>query len=500
MKRHAMEDASFSALGIRALSTLLTPQYEVQLLTVGEDKLESVPVALSQYDSYCVLTGYVADDEIRKQLSATLVEHASAAIGSDEELIIKAYEKYGIDAFRILNGYYSGVLFAGPLTIAFTSKGSGPSLYYRFDSENQRILISSELKAFPDNDQYILPFESFNEADLYRNAYLTSFKDTYKLVPGNTVVINNVGRIARGQSLYFTPNRSITIFDEQQACQLIRTSLESIVDAYPIRSADCLVSGGLDSSIITYLATKRLSSVELYTAGTEDYNEFIPAGVFAKSIGKQLNYLLFEQDRFLDSYVHTIGLVEHFHSKYIEYLVPITISHSLLQGRGQNILSGYGSDILFAGFAKKGMSARAIMQLVWDEYISTYWSNETSQNFAYYFDKQVFYPFLESSIVEASFMIDPALKFKNGIEKYILRKSFDGEIDPEILWRKKVGVHQGTGCEDFFTQFLQLQGREPDAIRYAKDQFAYHILKLLLVDKVEVSNISLHEELKKQGA
>lgn len=460
------------------------------MLTIGEGNTGAVPSSIADHDAYCVLTGYIADDEIRRQLCASLGHR-----GSDEELIIGAYEKYGTDAFRILNGYYSGVLFTGSTTIAFTGKSSGPSLYYRLDSGNRRIMFSTELKAFPDNDEHILPFESFSEADLYRTAYLTSFKDTFRLVPGTTLKVND-GGLAGGQSVHFTPHRSITIVDEREACRILRKSLEQIVDAYPIGSADCLVSGGLDSSIITYLASKRFSSVELYTAGTEDYNEFVPAGRFAESIGKPLNYLLFEQERFLDSYVQTVGLVEHFHSKYIEYLVPITISHSLMQGRGQNILSGYGSDILFAGFAKKGMSDRAIMQLVWDEYLSTYWSNETSQNFAYAFDKQVFYPFLESGIIEASFMIDPALKFKHGIEKYVLRKSFDGEIDPEILWRKKVGVHQGTGCEDYFTQLLGLQGQKPERIRYLKDQFAYRILKLLLVDKAEAANISLHEELK----
>jgi len=44
-------------------------------------------------------------------------------------------------------------------------------------------------------------------------------------------------------------------------------------------------------------------------------------------------------------------------------------------------------------------------------------------------------PFLDKRIAELAFKIPSNIKFKNGITKYILRKSLNGKIPDEILWR-----------------------------------------------------------------
>src|SRR5690349_732158 len=48
-------------------------------------------------------------------------------------------------------------------------------------------------------------------------------------------------------------------------------------------------------------------------------------------------------------------------------------------------------------------------------------------------------PFLDHRLVEFSFRIPQALKLRNGIPKYILKKAAEGIIPDEIIYRRKQG-------------------------------------------------------------
>jgi len=49
-------------------------------------------------------------------------------------------------------------------------------------------------------------------------------------------------------------------------------------------------------------------------------------------------------------------------------------------------------------------------------------------------------PFLDHELVELCARIPPGFKMRGTQEKYILRHALEGELPPEILWRKKRGL------------------------------------------------------------
>lgn len=56
------------------------------------------------------------------------------------------------------------------------------------------------------------------------------------------------------------------------------------------------------------------------------------------------------------------------------------------------------------------------------------------------FSREVRLPFLDQRVVDFLFTLPPEYKFKNGWTKYILRKSFEGKLPSQIVWRRnKVG-------------------------------------------------------------
>ena len=430
---------------------------------------------------FCIIIGTISNIEFLREKIQFNDEYDT------ESIIICLYNMYGLECFRMISGSYVCFIKSKTKYVFASGKTSGPCLYYKINSINERVLVTSELKCIPKEDRIMTDFHKLTVDKMYGNKSITNLNDVKKVIPGHCIEIDFEKQICRDVE-YFMPNGSITIFDEEEAKYEIRKALESYIDKINVNKITSLISGGVDSSIITYLASKKINDMELYTIGTEDNNEFDFANMFAKSIGYSAKELLFSEENFLDSYVEIIKLVEHSHSVFLEYLVPIQIAHSKLSSEKRKIISGYGSDILFAGFAQKNMNIQNISQLVWNEYISTFWSNETSQNLADNYGFEVFYPYFDDKLVELSFKIDPSLKFKNKIEKYILRYSYKEDIISDIIWRKKVGVHQGTGCEDYFTKLLNISELNKENRERVKDYFAYKIFEALFVNKELVDN------------
>ena len=97
------------------------------------------------------------------------------------------------------------------------------------------------------------------------------------------------------------------------------------------------------------------------------------------------------------------------------------------------------------------------------------------------------YPFFHSEVVDASCAIDPRLKHERGIEKYILRRAFAELLGDEVAFRPKLGVHQGTGSEDYLTAVL---GDVPAVrLRELKDRLCYEVLRALMTENAHPNDV-----------
>ena len=92
-----------------------------------------------------------------------------------------------------------------------------------------------------------------------------------------------------------------------------------------------------------------------------------------------------------------------------------------------------------------------------------------------YFSLELRVPFLDVAMIDLAMKIAPSLKIReqsgNRIEKWILRKAFEGTgyLPDEILWRYKVQYTQGAGCESL-GQRLAEQEISHDEYQRIKDE------------------------------
>ena len=196
--------------------------------------------------------------EIRRRLAL------ACRTGSDTETILEAYAKVGNQAFELLDGMFALVIFdevSGAWVAARDAFGIKP-LFYSFKAD--QVCIASEASAVAKYFQRPVCEQSLEEWRLIRAPMPGySFFQQVREVPPGTLLASD-GMTSRFWD--WTPGD--TPFDQARFEDTLRTSVKDheLGDVSNVS----LVSGGLDSSILTVL-----SSVErAYSVGMPDNNEF----------------------------------------------------------------------------------------------------------------------------------------------------------------------------------------------------------------------------------
>lgn len=183
---------------------------------------------------------------------------------TDSEVIIHAYEEWGIDCLQKFNGMFAFAIWdknKERLFIARDRLGVKP-LYYTFN--NDGIVFASEIKAILKHPSHKrTPAEKLAIYDYINEGYLignrTLFNGIYKLIPGNYIIIKNK---ELKENCYWKLPIAPTISNIPEE-EFINKLRELVIDAIKIRLRSDVpvgfhLSGGIDSSAIISIASKIL--------------------------------------------------------------------------------------------------------------------------------------------------------------------------------------------------------------------------------------------------
>ena len=217
---------------------------------------------------------------------------------SDGEVICHLYDKYGEKLFRMLDGMFAVALWIKnekKLILARDIMGEKPLYFSQLN--NKEIVFSSEL-----NSLIIFPGLNLN---LSYQA-LWDFP-TFTWIPQPHTVYESISALHRGHTLtldekgiviapYFSKinDSPREIPDEEE---LIEETREIVTNAVKSRLLSdvpigCFLSGGLDSSIVSTIASNFLPSLSTFTIGFEDnydpYHGEADESHYAEAFAKQL--------------------------------------------------------------------------------------------------------------------------------------------------------------------------------------------------------------------
>lgn len=223
--------------------------------------------------------------------------------------------------------------------------------------------------------------------------------------------------------------------------------LEEVVKSY--RADGLLLSGGLDTSILACL-TSRYFKPRAVTVG------------FAGAEARDLRYARLVAERFnLEGFVKIFGVEEAmeaarrvvktvgtFDPMEVRNDVPLYVAMKRAKELGlKSVLTGDGADELFAGYSFLfGLKPRGVDE--WVRGVVNRWFF-AAKPIGESLGLSVLQPFLDGRVVELALRVPAELKVaeRDGVKygKYILRKSFEGLLPPEVVWRPKDPLEVGSG-------------------------------------------------------
>jgi asparagine synthase (glutamine-hydrolysing) len=332
------------------------------------------PMVSADGRSALVYNGELYNDaELRRELTELGVRFATA---SDTETVLHALAMWGPAAIARLRGmfalgYYDGGMQT--LLLARDPLGIKP-LYYRlerlagqptliFASEIQAILAHPEVSARPD----LVTVSAYLTTIRTVLGSRTMFQDVATLRPGETVSFDLSGPEVRTRH-HAAARQALALHDDPVAA--VRSAVEDSVRRH-LRSdvpLCCLLSGGLDSSIIAALAMRSLGTVHTYCSGAArtcdqtpeqlDAEDFAVSRRVAAAIGST------HAEVPISPWLFTTRWREMVQAQGVPLSTPNEVAiHEVsrrLRSDGHIVtLSGEGADELFAGYASPMLDALA---------------------------------------------------------------------------------------------------------------------------------------------
>ena len=222
-------------------------------------------------------------------------------------------------------------------------------------------------------------------------------------------------------------------------CEQLRTKLKEAVERN--RAEGILLSGGVDTSILAFVAKPSTG----FTVALKDSpaSDIVYSEKIAKFLGIQHKKMEFTMEEALAILPEVIRILETFDLALPNDLA-IYFALKLAEESGvSSVMTGDGADELFAGYS--------YMAELTPEDLERY-IKRLSQNWHFsagYLGKalgiEIKQPFLDENFVRFALQIKPELKVEDGVGKYILRKSFESLLPPEIVWRRKEAIEYGSG-------------------------------------------------------
>lgn len=274
---------------------------------------------------------------------------------SDTEVIIKAYEEWGADAFQRLDGMFAIALVdmnIRKLILARDRVGMKPLFYYK---NNDALIWASEIKAILKNE-YIT--QEINWQGVYSNflfqttlAPETCFKDIFSLEPATCMIIDLDSGFSTISKYWQLPIEKSEHIDQEKAVAEIERLLSESVEKQlfadvPVSS---MMSGGIDSTLITALAKPYKQDINAFTIAYQlSDDEVNNASLMADKTKIPHHIKNVSDEEIINQLVDNI---QHFEEPYSSLEVLMNAAEYARDLGFKVVLSGNGADELFAGYS-----------------------------------------------------------------------------------------------------------------------------------------------------
>lgn len=362
--------------------------------------------------------------------------------GSDCEVLLALYRDKGINFLEDLNGIFAFALYDeanDDFLIARDPIGVIP-LYIGHDKDGT-VYCASELKAlegFCDEYEPFLPGHYYRGSEGKMVKWYNRDWENYDNVKDNGASVKDV-----------------------------HDALESAVKRQLMSDVPygVLLSGGLDSSVISAIAKKyaarrvetdntqaawwpQLHSFAVGLKGAPDLAKAKEVADFIGTVHHEINYTIQEG---LDAVRDVIYFIETYDVTTVRASTPMYLLARVIKSMGiKMVLSGEGADEVFGGYLyfHKAPTAKAFHEETVRKLSKLYLYDCLRANkslSAWGVEGRV--PFLDKEFLDVAMRLNPEAKMCPGktIEKKIVREAFADMLPEDVAWRQKEQFSDGVG-------------------------------------------------------
>jgi len=342
---------------------------------------------------------------------------------TDAETVIALYKKYGMRFANQIDGDFAcAVSDGGQMILARDWVGVKPLYYGHSDG---RLCFASEAKA------------------------LVGIADDVREFPPGYVYSRELGFQKYVSEAVETPEFE----DYEQGKKVVR---QLLMEAVEKRMKDntvggVLLSGGLDSSLIAYMAHEIKPDIECFTASMAEGQDLPLAKDVTKYLGVKHHILMFDEKEINE----ILPLAIHHQEMYEESCVHGAIAN-FLAGRFVSpytrvVFTGEGADEFFAGYDgqfRQGSNPEEVASIV-DRLIKVAHNTALQRldrlNAANSYESRT--PFLDAKVMDFSLKIPMQYKIHGEEQtgKWIVRQAFEGCLPEHIIYQTKRFFAQGSG-------------------------------------------------------
>lgn len=294
-----------------------------------------------------------------KALRTELIEHHYKFVSdSDTEVLVHGYHHWGIEGLvKRLNGIFSFAIWdcrTEKLTIARDHLGVKPLYYVEQDSS---LIFASEIKSLiAGGHAFRLNSDAVEEQLVFRYVAgeRTLVQGIRRLLPGHYATFDrnglNVKQYWSPLDAYFEASEGQAYTADEQIDELLRESLGmQLIGDVPI---GVLCSGGIDSSILTALASTHIERLNTFCVSfhADRYDDAPFARIVSERYGTRHHELSVESDDYfaqlMDVVLANDEPLAHNHEGQLYHLSKIA------KPRVTVLISGEGADELFCGYKR----------------------------------------------------------------------------------------------------------------------------------------------------
>jgi len=385
------------------------------------------PTGMQPFTSSDGCTMYVCNGEIYNHRDLVCDKPKGT---SDCECLGPRIKKVGIQhTLEEVRGDFALVYTDGKHVIAARDPvGVRPLFYTRYGSGS--IAFASEVKAllFLNTPVHVFPPGMFY--DSYLDEFITYHSGYWPV-----------------RTLVRTPNKLKEVLEDAVRVRLANTQ----------RDVGFLLSGGLDSSLITSIAQRMTKSrIQTFSIGLKGSPDLDAAKKVATYLGSEHHEVTFTVEEGLRVLPEVVASLETYDTTTIRASVPMWLLCKYIKEKTtcRYIFSGEGSDELLGGYLyfknAPGVQEFAMENMRRLKLIHQF-DGLRADRCAGAHGLDLVVPFLDIKFIHECMKMNQTLKMDPSCEKKVLRQAFVGYLPEEILWRQKDGMSDavGTGWVDF---------------------------------------------------